>query len=349
MARIRSVHPELFLDDAFMELSAYARLLAIGIWTQCDDHGIFEWKPNYLKATICPVDAVDVPHLLSELQEANCVKPFDDGGRRYGAVRNFCLYQRPKKPLFKHPFPDWCGSYVAVDRRKAQEEANQSAPKAPPVAPASPTSGENSPHRRVEERSGRVEEEPKANNESLERVPPAEQKRPPASPPDSLSDLKSVPKKAAGLAALGTALPETWTPDDATCGLVKSEYGMTDADIHSELLAFHSINASNGAFSANWSKSFVTFCKRWKEHRDKQAQPRVELNRGSPTRTPQQISETEWDDIVAFYARTGRWRRDSGPDPMSPACSAPRHILERHSINLETGERTIPPRKTVSA
>ncbi len=98
MARIRSVHPELFLDDAFMELSAFARLLDIGIWTQCDDHGIFEWKPNYFKATILPVDGVDVPQLLAELVKHNCIKQFEEGGRPYGAVRNFCMFQRPKLP-----------------------------------------------------------------------------------------------------------------------------------------------------------------------------------------------------------------------------------------------------------
>jgi hypothetical protein len=64
-----------------MQLSTHARLLAIGIWTQCDDHGIFEWKPNYLKFTICPVDGVDVPHLLTELEAHNCIKPFQEGGR----------------------------------------------------------------------------------------------------------------------------------------------------------------------------------------------------------------------------------------------------------------------------
>jgi hypothetical protein len=32
MAHIRSVHPGLFIDDAFLELSMGARVLLIGIW-----------------------------------------------------------------------------------------------------------------------------------------------------------------------------------------------------------------------------------------------------------------------------------------------------------------------------
>jgi hypothetical protein len=43
-----------------MELSPFARLVAIGIWTQCDDHGIFEWKPFSMKINLLPVDGVDL-------------------------------------------------------------------------------------------------------------------------------------------------------------------------------------------------------------------------------------------------------------------------------------------------
>ena len=45
MARIRSVHPGLWTDEAFVSVSMTARLLAIGLWNQCDDQGAFEWKP----------------------------------------------------------------------------------------------------------------------------------------------------------------------------------------------------------------------------------------------------------------------------------------------------------------
>ena len=32
MARIRSIHPGIWTDEAFVELSALARLLYIGLW-----------------------------------------------------------------------------------------------------------------------------------------------------------------------------------------------------------------------------------------------------------------------------------------------------------------------------
>src|SRR4051794_19179480 len=38
-ARIRSIHPRLFTDEAFVSCLPLARLLLLGIWTEADDHG----------------------------------------------------------------------------------------------------------------------------------------------------------------------------------------------------------------------------------------------------------------------------------------------------------------------
>jgi hypothetical protein len=142
---------------------------------------------------------------------------------------------------------------------------------------------------------------------------------------------------------LGTELPEKWTPDDELCDEVKRKFGMTDEDVAIELYAFHAKQAADPIFSNNWRATFVTWCKRWKEHRDKQAPPRVQVSNAAPRR-PEQFTESDWDKVAAFYARTGRWQRDAGPDPMSLACQCPRAILKKHGID-ERGERTIPPRK----
>lgn len=108
MARIRSVHPSLFTDEAFVTLCPHARLLAIGVWTECDDQGAFEWKPVTLKMRLFPVDNVDIAALLGELERHNVVKRYSVDGREYGAVRNFRRFQKPKKPKYVHPMPpEW--------------------------------------------------------------------------------------------------------------------------------------------------------------------------------------------------------------------------------------------------
>lgn len=101
MARIRSIHPALFTDEAFASLSMSARVLLLGLWTEADDQGVFDWKPVTLKMRIMPVDNVSVPDLLLELEGWNAVKRFSQGGKELGAIRNFCKFQRPKTPKYR--------------------------------------------------------------------------------------------------------------------------------------------------------------------------------------------------------------------------------------------------------
>jgi hypothetical protein len=184
------------------------------------------------------------------------------------------------------------------------------------------------------------------STESLERESRALEQKPSAVPPDSLCEGSSkVLKKVSSprLKALGHPLPKTWTPDPKLCEDIKREFGMTDEDIRSELLSFHSEHAAKGTFSANWRASFMTWGKRWKEYRDTQAAPRVELSK-APAK-PFVPTDADWDKAASFYARGGHWFRDHGPDPTSPACQCPEAILEKYGINPDTGERPLPPRK----
>lgn len=115
MARIRSVHPGLFTDEQYVALSMTARVLLPGIWTEADDHGVFEWKPLTLKMKIFPADNVDVGALLDELSNADVVKKFTVDGKDYGAVRNFCRWQRPKKPVYVFELPDEMKIYIGFE------------------------------------------------------------------------------------------------------------------------------------------------------------------------------------------------------------------------------------------
>ncbi len=52
MARIRSIHPGQATDEDFVQCSPFARLLAIFVRNEADDHGVFKWKPVTLKMRI---------------------------------------------------------------------------------------------------------------------------------------------------------------------------------------------------------------------------------------------------------------------------------------------------------
>jgi hypothetical protein len=146
MARIRSVHPGLASDEAFMSMTMAAKAAWSLLWTECDDKGVFEWKPVVLKARIFPADNIDFAEILSEYEGLDCVKKFIFGGKSYGVVRNFCKFQRPKKPNSVHPLPDELRTYVHLTTGNSEPVGNQYS-----------TSGEKSPQMEDEGCSKEVE------------------------------------------------------------------------------------------------------------------------------------------------------------------------------------------------
>jgi 5-methylcytosine-specific restriction endonuclease McrA len=122
LARIRSVHPGLFTDEAFMTMGYVARLLFIGIWTECDDQGIFEWKPIRLKMRVFPADNAVVEPELQSLLDIGAITKFEIDGKTYGAVKNFCKWQRPKSPKLEHPMPSAIRSYVGYTPPQEEDE-----------------------------------------------------------------------------------------------------------------------------------------------------------------------------------------------------------------------------------
>ena len=156
MSRIRSIHPGLTTDDTYMAMSMTCKAAWPLLWMECDDAGLFEWKPLTLKAKMFPADNVDMVSVLGEFMSLGCVMKAEVGGAVYGAVRNFCRFQRPKLPKFKHPQTDELRKFAAFSE--------------PPGAKNSPikkrdfrTSGEKSPQRGGEEEEGTSPTSPEEN------------------------------------------------------------------------------------------------------------------------------------------------------------------------------------------
>lgn len=112
MARIRSVHPTLFTDEAWVSCSPLARVLYIGLMTEADDQGLFEWKPIQIKLRLLGNDAADVPALLAELVGVNLIREVESAGKKLGAIRYFRRFQRPKKPNAVFVLPPELRTYV---------------------------------------------------------------------------------------------------------------------------------------------------------------------------------------------------------------------------------------------
>ena len=106
MARIRSIHPGLFTDELYMALSMAGKAVWPGLWTEADDHGVFEWKPLSLKARLMPCADIDIATTLGEYEALGLVIKFSEGEKAYGVIKGFCHWQRPKKPLNRFPLPN---------------------------------------------------------------------------------------------------------------------------------------------------------------------------------------------------------------------------------------------------
>jgi hypothetical protein len=106
VARIRSVHSGQWTDDKFVACSPLARLLALGLRNEADDNGIFEWNPIKLKMRLLPADNCDIESLLIELVSTNQVVQYESSSKKYGLIRNFKKYQRPKYPTYLYPIPE---------------------------------------------------------------------------------------------------------------------------------------------------------------------------------------------------------------------------------------------------
>jgi hypothetical protein len=120
MARIRSCFPGQWTDEDFVECSPLARLLAIALRNEADDQGVFEWKPRVLKMRLLPADDAELTDLLTELTAHRQVMLYEVGGKRFGAIRNFMVWQRPKKPKSVHPITPEVRNWIGAGRRLSE-------------------------------------------------------------------------------------------------------------------------------------------------------------------------------------------------------------------------------------
>lgn len=175
MARIRSIHPGMASDEAYMSMSMAAKAAWPLLWTECDDHGAFEWKPIVLKARIFPADNVDFAELLEEYARLGCVMRVEIEGKPVGLIRNFCKFQSPKKPRYRFTLTPPMTKFVG--------DKTDNSPTGTEPVPHQDVTGTEKPRQREEE----VGEGRGKDNSSQPTVPR-----------DELDTLEAALRKAAG-------------------------------------------------------------------------------------------------------------------------------------------------------
>lgn len=101
MARARFVRPEFFTSESMADLAFGARLLFIGLWTQADLRGVFEYRPRLIRSQVFPFDdgvtSDQVRAWLENLEAARCIVRFEADGKPWGYVCNWLKYQSVSK------------------------------------------------------------------------------------------------------------------------------------------------------------------------------------------------------------------------------------------------------------
>ena len=97
IGRIRTVKPELFLDEELWELAEETGLpivqAFVGMFCYADREGRFEWRPRTLKSVILPYWSGDFSRVLDALESRRFLVRYRCGEREYGYVRTFARHQ----------------------------------------------------------------------------------------------------------------------------------------------------------------------------------------------------------------------------------------------------------------
>lgn len=101
MARIRTIKPSFWGDEAVTELSREARLLLIGLISSADDQGRFMASHAVISGYVFPYDGITPAKLsqwLDEISATEIVEFYKVGRRQYGWFPKWKKHQRISKP-----------------------------------------------------------------------------------------------------------------------------------------------------------------------------------------------------------------------------------------------------------
>jgi hypothetical protein len=108
MSRIRTIKPEFWTSEQVVSCSPHARLLFIGLWNFCDDHGVHPASYIRLKAEIFPTDNFTIESIkcwMGELIQNELVREYSIENKSYWIVTGWGNHQRIDKPTYRHPLP----------------------------------------------------------------------------------------------------------------------------------------------------------------------------------------------------------------------------------------------------
>lgn len=101
MARIRTIKPSFWTDDAVTHMTWEARLLLVGIISMADDEGRFVATPQSVLGYVFPhehVTEAKFRRLLAEITQARIVQLYGTNGCTYGFLPKWKKHQKISHP-----------------------------------------------------------------------------------------------------------------------------------------------------------------------------------------------------------------------------------------------------------
>lgn len=128
--------------------------------------------------------------------------------------------------------------------------------------------------------------------------------------------------------ARATRIAKDWKPSDETWAWAVELIGEPAAEKSLErfLLQRSQLPDDRGGLSTDWDANW----RKWVlDDADRHGA------RSSVGGSGGAITDTGWNQVLGHFAATGQWTKyvaEFGPDPSSPACRAPRHLLQQHGL-----------------
>ena len=216
MAKIRGFKPDLWTDEDFVEVSAFARLLWLGMWNYACDNGHLPDKSKQIKMRVLPTDDVNCAELLRELEVQGLIERADG----WLTIPNLTRHQKPDKRFWVICDRPGCVKPEGNSQREprsAHGETTTSAPRGHMVG------------------SQRARGDGDGDGEVMVKDGDGE----------GGADKPPRAKRA-------TPLPEDWQPNEAHLALAV-ERGVNAGE---ELEKFRDWAAANGATKKDWDATF---------------------------------------------------------------------------------------------
>jgi len=99
--RIRSIKPEFWESESLGRVSREARLLFIGLFSCCDDHGRARASSRLLASRLYPYDddaLKKLPAWIEELEKEHCIRLYKVNGESYLDIPKWLNHQKIDKP-----------------------------------------------------------------------------------------------------------------------------------------------------------------------------------------------------------------------------------------------------------